>query len=170
MTLPTNIDGTSRAEQIAQLWKKRYCDIFNCVKSNSFVAGDVDNSEDVIVSPQEVYDIMTGLNNNKSCGANRISAEHSKNASGKLYPLLAICFTGFLIYGVLPNSLMSVILVLVIKDKAGKMNSKGNYRPIALASTLSKVSERAILRKIETFLTTSLDLNPNMEQKCVYLP
>ena len=61
MPLPTNIDGTCGAEQIAQLWQKHYCDIFNCVKSNSFVAGDVDNCEDVIVSPQEVYDIVTGL-------------------------------------------------------------------------------------------------------------
>ena len=81
------------------------------------------------VSPQEVYDIVMGLDNNKSCGADRISAEHLKNASGKLYPLLAICFTGFLIHGVLPDSLMSVILVPLVKDKVGRITAKSIIGP-----------------------------------------
>ena len=58
MPLPTNIDGTCGAEQIAQLWQKHYCDIVNCVKSNSFVAGDVDNCEDVQVTTSHV--VQTG--------------------------------------------------------------------------------------------------------------
>ena len=72
-----------------------------------------------------------------------------------MYPLLAICFTGFLIHGVLPDRLLSVILVPIVKDKTGKINSKDNYRPIALASTLSKVLERSILNKMEEFFLTS---------------
>ncbi len=50
--------------------------------------------------------------------------------------MLAICFTGFLVHGILPDS---------VKDKAGKINSLDNYQPIALSSILSKVLERFVL-------------------------
>lgn len=78
-----------------------------------------------------------------------ITAEHLKYASHKLCPLLAMCFNGCLVHGVLPNALMSVMLLPVLKDKAGKLNSIDNYRPIALASILSKVLERILLTKLE---------------------
>ena len=91
---------------------------------------------------------------NKDCGIDLITAEHLKNASQRLCPLLAMCFTGFMIHGVLPDSLTSVLLVPVIKDKVGKLNCMDNYRPIALASILSKVLERILLTRIETFILT----------------
>ena len=53
--------------------------------------------------------------------------------------------------------MLSVVLVPVIKDKAGKISSKDNYRPIALASVFSKIIELIILGRIEIFL----DTNPN---------
>ena len=68
--------------------------------------------------------------------------------------MLAVCLTGLLVHGVLPESMISVILAPVIKDKTGKINSKDNYRPIALASVLSKVLESIILDTIEMYLVT----------------
>lgn len=65
------------------------------------------------------------------------------------------CF--FFVHGYLPDSLLTVILVPVIKNKAGNINSIDNYRPIALASILSKVIENIILVRIQLQLET----NPN---------
>ncbi len=48
--------------------------------------------------------------------------------------------------------MISVILVPVIKDKTGKINCNDNYRPIALASVLSKVLETILLSRIEKYL------------------
>ena len=59
------------------------------------------------------------------------------------------------IHGYLPETLMSVVLVPIIKDKTGKISSKDDYRPIALASVMSKLIERFILERIETCLLTS---------------
>lgn len=70
-------------------------------------------------------------------------------------PLLAMCFTGFLTHGYLPDSITTVVLVPVIKDKAAKLNSLQNYRPIALASILSKVLENILLTRLEMYLLTS---------------
>ena len=50
---------------------------------------------------------------------------------------------------------MSITLVPIIKNKAGNVNSRENYRPIALASVLSKLIEKVILNRIQHLLTTS---------------
>uniref|UniRef100_A0A671UZC4 Reverse transcriptase domain-containing protein n=1 Tax=Sparus aurata TaxID=8175 RepID=A0A671UZC4_SPAAU len=154
-SLPSNIDGVSGADEISQLWQKHYSDLFNCVKSNSYSVGSLDNTENAIVSIQEVYEEVMKLGNNKACGMDNITAEHLKLASKKLYPLLAICFTGLLVHGILPDSILSVVLVPVIKDKAGKLNSSENYRPIALASILSKVLEKILLNRLEQYILTT---------------
>ena len=52
---------------------------------------------------------------------------------------------------------MSVLLIPVIKNKCGNISSIDNYRPIALASIISKIIETIILNRIEIYLIT----NPN---------
>ena len=72
------------------------------------------------------------LDLNKACGSDGICSEHLKYASNILVPLLlAMCFTSFFSHVFLPETMLSVMLVPVIKDKAGKISSKDNYRPIA---------------------------------------
>ena len=46
--------------------------------------------------------------------------------------------------------MLSVVIVPLIKDKAGTITAIDNYRPIALASVLSKIIELIILDRIET--------------------
>uniref|UniRef100_A0A3P9ND53 Reverse transcriptase domain-containing protein n=1 Tax=Poecilia reticulata TaxID=8081 RepID=A0A3P9ND53_POERE len=99
-------------------------------------------STNELILSSKVGDIVKKLKNNKAYGVDKISTEHLKFASRNIFPLLAICFTGFLIHGILPNSMLYVILVPIVKDRAGKINGKDNYQPIALASTLSKVLEK----------------------------
>ena len=103
----------------------------------------------------EIFDAIKSLVNNKSCGLNGIYAEHFKYASNRLIFLLSLCFTSFFVHGILPDSLMSVVLVPIVKNKCGNINSKDNYRPIALASIVSKLMEKVILNRIEHLLITN---------------
>ena len=66
-----------------------------------------------------------------------------------------MCFTGLIVHGVLPDSITSVLLVPVIWEKVGKLNSMDNDRPIACASILSKVLERILLTRLEMFVLTT---------------
>ena len=77
----------------------------------------------------------------------RIYAEHLKHCSTNYMILIAICFTRCLVHGFLPETLMSIVLVPIIKDKSGKINSKDNYRPIAIASNISKLLEILLLAR-----------------------
>ena len=92
---------------------------------------------------------------NKSCGSDNIHAEHIKYASERLIPLISICFTSCFVHGFLPTSLLTVVLVPIIKNKAGNVNSIDNYRPVALSNIFCKVLEIIILGRIECYLITS---------------
>ena len=66
-------------------------------------------------------------------------ASGTNDTSGIIPYLITKCMTSFLVHGQLPDSLMSVVPVTIIKDKLGKINSKNNYRHIATASIMSKL-------------------------------
>ena len=51
--------------------------------------------------------------------------------------------------------MLSVVLVPVIKNKSRRINDSDNYRPIALASIVSKVVEKVILNRTSEFLWTT---------------
>ena len=54
----------------------------------------------------------------------------------------------------LPESMMSVVLIPIIKDKKAKISSIDNYRPVAIASVVSKVVERILLDRLSEYLDT----------------
>lgn len=154
--LPSTIDNANTPKDILQVWENQFKNIFNCIPKKTYnepFCLDT-NYEKVKVTNSEIQDAIESLDLNKSCGLDGIFAEHLKYASSKLIPLLSLCFSGLLIHGILPDSLMAVIIVPVIKDKCGNVNVKENYRPIALASILSKVLEIIILNRIDKYLIT----------------
>ena len=154
--LPDSIDQANGPNEIVELWREHFKDIFNCLKSKNVspIVYNLNDSSNITVNACMVNDAIKELSQNKSCGLDGISAEHLKYVSERLPHLLGLCITGFFIHGFLPDSMLSVLIVPVIKDKAGNINAKDNYRPIALASIISKVVEMIMLNRMETFLLT----------------
>lgn len=155
--LPTSIDGVSGGDAIAELWRKHFMDLFNCVRSNNeWKYNMVHDSQynEIRVCSDEIKSAIKQLDLNKSCGWDGIYAEHLKYSSERLHYLLSLCITSFFVHGVMPDSMLYVILVPVIKDKTGKITSKDNYRPIALASIVSKVVETILFNRISMYLET----------------
>ena len=155
--LPDHIEEANGSEEILKLWKKHFQDIFNCLKQekkngHSFVLENT--AKEIAVSYLMVIEAIKELSINKSCGLDGITAEHLKHASAKLPYLLSMAITGFFVHGFLPDAMLSVLIVPVIKDKAGNINAKDNYRPIALASIISKIIESIMLNRMETCLIT----------------
>ncbi len=117
--------------------------------------GDYQVNDPIVIMSREVDQAISKLPQNKASGLDNISAEHLKYGSKRIAPLLAVCFTGFLIHSVLPDSMLSVLLVPVIKNKAGMVGNLDNYRPIALASILSKVLEKILLDRLNVFINST---------------
>ena len=62
------------------------------------------------------------------------------------------------------------MLVPIIKDKCGEINSKDNYRPIALAIIVSKIVENILLDRMSVTLSTSpISLDKKTGQTCVFM-
>ena len=55
----------------------------------------------------------------------------------------------------MPRALILVILAPLIKDKNGDHSDMSNYRPIALATVISKVMEAILLERCKKYLKTS---------------
>ena len=68
--------------------------------------------------------------------------------------MLSKCFTGLLVHGTLPESMIAVVLVPIVKNKRASICSKSNYRPIALGSIVSTIFEKMLYDRISYALTT----------------
>lgn len=62
---------------------------------------------------------------------------------------------GFTFHGLLPDFVLSVLLVPVIKVKVGKVCYIDDYRLFALASILSKVKETVLLDRLNEFINST---------------
>ncbi|XP_006822443.1 uncharacterized protein LOC102804105 [Saccoglossus kowalevskii] len=63
-----------------------------------------------------------------------------------------MCITA--IHGTIPQRMTEVILVPIIKNKVGYVNSQDNYRPIAITLVFSKVLEHLLLVRCESYIET----------------
>ena len=63
-------------------------------------------------------------------------SEHFQFASHRVEIELAIVLQAFLRHGFLPDSLMLTMIVPILKSKNGDITSKGNYRPIPIATVI----------------------------------
>ena len=100
---------------------------------------------DDVINVYELRQIVKGLKNNKAVGNDGIPCEVYKFASEQLLTMMSIFLSGCMLTGKLPNSLMHVVIILILKHKSKDPGDGNNYRPIAIATALSKVLEQVLL-------------------------
>ena len=86
--------------------------------------------------------------------------------------MLSLLFNLCIVHGFLPDHLISSVLIPIVKDKSGDVMDKGNYRPIALSSVISKVLEVYSCTAWDTtclHLTISLGLSLSILPINVYI-
>ena len=123
----------------------------NCLSNNKEVNNICKHAKyqrDVEVSHSEIIHAIKDLKDNKCCGLDGISAEHLKYCSDVIIPLLSMCFTSLFVHRILPELIVYVVLVPIVKNTNASICSKINYRPIALASSVSKVFEKHMYDRI----------------------
>ena len=150
----TSVNGVTGDSNICNLWKEHYSKLFNCFSKQDFPIGDVSDDESAIVTYEEIIEFVREVNITKSPGPDGISAEYLKNGPPILMHMLALLFTTIFIHGKIPSQMLDVHLVPVVKDNRGQLSNKDNYRPIAMATCVSKVLEICILKRIESCIET----------------
>ena len=95
------------------------------------------------------------INRNTAPGYDGLMSEHFQFASHRVKIELAIVLQAFMRHGFLPDSLMLTMIVPIMKSKNGDITSKGNYRPIAIATVISKILEMCIQKRLQEYLWTT---------------
>ena len=157
-----DIEGAHGEDEIKTLWANHFEDLFNCVrdtKHKSFVDNSLfeENLKEqfLFYDVSQTSDMINRLPNGKSEGHDGLSAEHIKLSSPKLSVLLTVLINAMILHGHVPDSLIKVILVPIVKNKAGDITSKNNYRPIALAAVLSKLVELVMIERCKESIESS---------------
>lgn len=155
-TLPDTVDGTSGCKNICNMWK----DYFSTLLNTSYISTvDIINHEDMgkvdCFTFDDVTNAINTLKAGKSAGKDGLRAEAFKHANESLRVYLCMFFNAVLCHGYIPLNLMDTIIVPVVKDKKGDLESKDNYRPIALTTVMSKIFEILILNRYENSITTT---------------
>ena len=160
-TLPLRVDNAVGEEQIASVWKQHYSDILNCVvddDSKNNLLGDLQNIEwedTRSVTYVEMKDILKSLSNSEALGVDGLPSEAYKYAPPALIAWLSIFVNACLSHQFIPTQVLKVVIVPLLKSKLKDPSVSSNYRPIAIATIISKIIEKALLHRLESFLYTS---------------
>ena len=145
--IASSIDGISGECNISVFWRDHFSSILNSSGlsnadlKNSIMSklDDVQYSENMIVSSRVTSKLISELDSGKSSGPDNISPESLKFASNRLSVLLSLCFSVCLSHGYLPPAMIKITIVPIVKNKCGNISESNNYRPIALATIISKL-------------------------------
>ena len=87
----------------------------------------VDYEVDMEVSHSDIIQAIQDLKDSKSCGLDGIYAEHLKHFSNLIIPLLSMCFSSLFVHGCLPEAMISVVLVPIVKNKSSSIQMTCEY-------------------------------------------
>lgn len=157
-----NLEGKSTSSRICELWATHYSQLFNsnadeCNKEFvlNFIQSDNSNAFSKLITFPHMEDAIKSLKSGKAIGSNGIDADSLKLCCKSVSTCLELFFNSCLCHSFLPLKLMEVQIVPILKKPSLDKTKMGNYRPIAIASIVSKVLEKAILSICQPYLHTS---------------
>lgn len=109
---------------------------------NSFVCGDV--------TPSEIRETIIKMPNKTSKGLDDINIIFIKNHLDELINPLSYLYSLSLNEGIFPKTFKTAIIIPLLKK--GNPESVSNYRPISILSTLSKILEKIVHKRLLSFL------------------
>ena len=120
------------------------------------------NTKSIFLEPSdenEIRRIAFDLPNKSSSGHDRISNVLLKEIIVQIAEPLSMIFNQSLQNGEFPNDMKLAEVVPLYKSKEHYLES--NYRPISLLTTISKILEKVVYKRVYRFLTESSQLYDN---------
>ena len=160
-SLPGSVDEAVGGEAIASLWKDKFEVVLNSVNDLVDEQKFLTKIASLPVMPiasvtlSEIQKIVKNLKNDKAVGLDAMPNELFKYAPQNILIFVSITFNAFLIHSFLPSSLMSILIVPLLKGKYRDPSNSANYRPIAIATSASKIFEKLVYERIKVYLETS---------------
>lgn len=152
----TRLDDANGPTEIATRWRTTYSELFDAEQTSDIddvVIDHIDNfSLDEVVSAIDQLKLGKG-------SADDISAEYWRNASQLAKVHLSLFINGFVQHQFVPSAIADFRISPIVKSSTGDLESSSNYRPIAIASAISKLIEKLILNRIDPLIESTLTEN-----------
>jgi len=159
-TLPLRVDQAVVEENIATMWGAHYKGTLNSVRdegSEYALRGrmrDVTLQDFRSVDHSEMREILQGLTNSEALGVDGLPTGAFKYAPSSLITWLCLFISACICHQYIPSQVLAVLIVPLLKSKVKDRANSSNYRPIAIATVLSKVVEKVVLHRLEAYLYT----------------
>ena len=144
----TSIGNAHNDPDIACAFRDQYNATYNCVADKDTVVSSVnsffnemDSLGHVNITPERVKNAFKKLSKGKAPGPDGLNPEHLLYAGVRVHVVFSILFMCMLSHGTLPADLISSTIMPIVKNKSASLKDISNYRPIALASSISKALE-----------------------------
>jgi len=156
-----NVDGVYGDREVAEHWASIYKNLFNLNQSTekeSNVRKYIDKrSKDSCASwfsDAKVVKAIYSLKLGKAKGPDGLRSEHFKYACLAIVPVFKVLVNAMFAHGFVPECVMTVYITPILKKRGASGTISCNYRPIAIATTFSKVLELLILKECGLNLRT----------------
>ncbi|UYV82285.1 hypothetical protein LAZ67_21001586 [Cordylochernes scorpioides] len=103
-----------------------------------------------MTTPNEVKEVIKNLGNHKAPGHDNITPQMTKNLPIKWIVFLAGIFNAALHLCYFPKTWKRAIIITI--PKKSPVKSPEDLRPISLLSTIGKVYERIVLRRLQSYM------------------
>jgi len=160
--LASTIDGVTGTKAIATMWKNEFSKLLNeqlnsAMNSDEFQSEHVSHNDvvEMFCTTANASQLLSLLPLNKSPGTDQISAESLRYAHSSICVYLSIFFNLCIVHCFVPSQCLETLIVPIVKNSSGDISNSNNYRPVAIASVISKLFEHFILSKTRGFLNTS---------------
>lgn len=151
--LPVSVDGVSDSKCIADLFRDHFHIQSPLGPAGSMiethVSGDTMTSN---FSNKEVRNTIKSMSKGKSPGHDGLSIEHLQHAGPHMTRVLCMLYNLCVSHSYMPHELMRTIVVAIVKNKTGDMSDRNNYRPISLATIVSKVFDSLLDTQLNKYL------------------
>ncbi|KAG0728172.1 hypothetical protein GWK47_033047 [Chionoecetes opilio] len=106
------------------------------------------------VDHAEMRVILQSLTTSEALGMEGLPSGALKYAPPSLVTWFCLFINACICYQYIPSQVLAVLLVPLLKSKVKDPANSGTYRPIAIATALSKVLEKVVLHRLEAYLYT----------------
>ena len=108
-----------------------------------------------VVTVTEVCGMTSKLKINKSDGLTGSSSDHFVYAPHRFAVLFTMLINVMLVHGYMPDDMLASVLVPIPEDPRASLTNSGNYRAIALYSSMGKIVDMLISDRYSNQLMTS---------------
>jgi len=155
------VNGETESTKIAEAFAKKYESIYKTFNDhqsindiNAQITYAIDHEPRVIFTEDDIRNAITSLKSGKSDGSKGLFSDHVKLGCNVLLKPLTCLINCMFVHGYTAQELLISNIISIPKGQVDR-SSINNYRGIALASCLSKVTDLLIVNRYEQCLKTS---------------